>query len=844
MNIKRILVSLSLILALSAGLIAQSTGVTDSTAIISPNGYHIAMPSMRSTGSSQWYTVAQYGVYSHVLVVSINGTLSALTIVLEGSNDQVTVTTIGTSTDAAGGRITGDGAYNYIRARISSYTGTGRVTPAWTGFPTTATSGGGGGGGGGDVNLTQINSNTVNTGVGASASGTQRVVLSTDSTIANITSGTKTNNGQAPGATNLGVLPVVANAVAPTYTEGNQAALSTDLGGLLRVAVVSGGGTGGTSSSFGAGFPAIGTPSGFSDGSLMRPGLAVDADTSGGTQYVQRVQLGVSGSGGSVEVGTAASPLRTDPTGTTNQPVVGNKTNNAAAPGTNNVGVLPCLANAATPTFTEGNLVNCSVTLGGAERVVGTGTAGTANAGVLTVQGIASMTPVQVSQATAANLNATIVGTKSNNAVVPGSTNLGVLPAVATTAAPTYTDTDQVGLSTDLAGALRVNVVSGSTGNAASSATGSPVPAQADYTGINVAGTLRGQTGTNTSGSVYAADVNIVAAPTITYNATQPTKTDGQTVPDFQITSRGALIVNPGVESFPVTLAANQSVNVAQINGVTPLMGAGNTGTGSPRVTIATDQANLPVISGTAPVVTMNSASANAGVTSPIAGVFDDTAPTTLTENNFGFVRMSSNRNLYGTIRDAAGNERGANVNSSNELLTAIGTPANIGVYAEDAATVNGGNLMKVGSVRRDTSVTSATSDGQNAVINTDANGLLWTRSIQPCSARRNIVVPVSSTTDVVLVTATASVRTYICGGMLNATAAEIFNIWEGTGSTCGTGSAALIGSTTEASGPSFAANGGFTINAPLSTASTNVDVCLRISGSNRVAGYITYVQE
>lgn len=39
------------------------------------------------------------------------------------------------------------------------------------------------------------------------------------------------------------------------------------------------------------------------------------------------------------------------------------------------------------------------------------GTAGTANANVLTVQGIASMTPVQVSQATAASLNATVVGT-------------------------------------------------------------------------------------------------------------------------------------------------------------------------------------------------------------------------------------------------------------------------------------------------------------------------------------------------------------------------------------------------------------------------------------------------
>lgn len=44
-----------------------------------------------------------------------------------------------------------------------------------------------------------------------------------------------------------------------------------------------------------------------------------------------------------------------------------------------------------------------------------------------------------------------------------------------------------------------------------------------------------------------------------------------------------------------VALPANQSVNESQINGVTPLMGAGNTGTGSQRVTIASDQANVAV---------------------------------------------------------------------------------------------------------------------------------------------------------------------------------------------------------------------------------------------------------
>lgn len=57
-------------------------------------------------------------------------------------------------------------------------------------------------------------------------------------------------------------------------------------------------------------------------------------------------------------------------------------------------------------TVQPGNTANTTPWL-----VTGSGSAGTAAAGVLTVQGIASMTPVQVSQATAGNLNATVVGT-------------------------------------------------------------------------------------------------------------------------------------------------------------------------------------------------------------------------------------------------------------------------------------------------------------------------------------------------------------------------------------------------------------------------------------------------
>lgn len=52
--------------------------------------------------------------------------------------------------------------------------------------------------------------------------------------------------------------------------------------------------------------------------------------------------------------------------------VVGNKTNNNAAPGATNVGVLPGLANAAAPTWTEGDLILESMDLSGRQRVLST----------------------------------------------------------------------------------------------------------------------------------------------------------------------------------------------------------------------------------------------------------------------------------------------------------------------------------------------------------------------------------------------------------------------------------------------------------------------------------------
>lgn len=76
---------------------------------------------------------------------------------------------------------------------------------------------------------------------------------------------------------------------------------------------------------------------------------------------------------------------------------------------------------------------------------------------------------------------------------------------------------------------------------------------------------------------------------------------------------------------------------------------------------------------------------------------FDDTSPTSITENQFGNLRMSANRNLYVTIRDAAGNERGLNIDASGQLAVSVASlpshaVTNAGTFAvQSTASAAGG---------------------------------------------------------------------------------------------------------------------------------------------------------
>lgn len=166
-------------------------------------------------------------------------------------------------------------------------------------------------------------------------------------------------------------------------------------------------------------------------------------------------------------------------------------------------------------------------------------------------------------------------------------------------------------------------------------------------------------------------------------------------------------------------LEANQSVNVAQINGVTPLVGNGASGTGATRVTIANDSTGI--------LATVTNLSQLGTVAFPIEDAAETAAGT-------GIYAMSVRRDTAASSAGTTGDNATINTDAVGALWANIATPATIGIYVEDAAQTAGGNLMMAGSVRRDAAASSAGTDGDNATINTDALGRLWVNCGTGCS--------------------------------------------------------------------------------------------------------------
>lgn len=175
-------------------------------------------------------------------------------------------------------------------------------------------------------------------------------------------------------------------------------------------------------------------------------------------------------------------------------------------------------------------------------------------------------------------------------------------------------------LQLDANGYLNVHVAAGSSGNAAAAATGSAVPASADFTGLNVAGNLRGQTGVNPSGTVYAAQVD-----------------------------------------------------VASLAGTTASVGNGVSGAGCLRVNIASDNTAFAVVAGG----NVASGAADAGNPVKVGGVYH-AAPITLTDGQRGDAQIDANGYLL--VHVAAGSSGNAAASATGSAVPASADFAGLNV--------------------------------------------------------------------------------------------------------------------------------------------------------------------
>jgi hypothetical protein len=262
-----------------------------------------------------------------------------------------------------------------------------------------------------------------------------------------------------------------------------------------------------------------------------------------------------------------------------------------------------------------------------------------------------------------------------------------------------------------------------------------------------------------------------------------------------------------------VALPANQSVNVNQINSVTPLMGTGLTGTGSLRVTIATDQAQLT----------------NKLLVTPDSVALPANQSVNVSQINAVTPLMGNGVTGTGSPRVTLASDG-----------TAISTTGYMSVKIDQTTpgTTNG--------VRSDASgATGAAPPARaelNGFIGSGATGG-FTTGAAVGDTYKNISVSTATTT--LLVTGVSGRQVRISALHMITAAANNVALIEGTGATCGTGSAGMAGGTTAASGYNLAANGGIAFGSGLGTvmqtATTGDSVCVVTSAATQLSGGLQY---
>lgn len=256
-------------------------------------------------------------------------------------------------------------------------------------------------------------------------------------------------------------------------------------------------------------------------------------------------------------------------------------------------------------------------------------------------------------------------------------------------------------------------------------------------------------------GATDNAVLDTIASPVATIGTTPLQRVAIFDASNAQITSFGggtqytedaAAAADP-VGTAPILVRADTPAAITSANGDNVAQRGTNYGAAYVQV-VSSSGAFIDSFGGSGGTAMVDDAAFTPGSTSvtPMGAMFDDVTPDSVNEGDGGVVRMSANRNLYVTIRDAAGNERGLNIDAAGALSVASHAVTNAGTFAvqvdgaaltalqlidnivlaEDAAHVSGDPGVQLLAVRTDTPAARSGADGDYEPLQISA-GRLWT---------------------------------------------------------------------------------------------------------------------
>ena len=306
---------------------------------------------------------------------------------------------------------------------------------------------------------------------------------------------------------------------------------------------------------------------------------------------------------------------------------------------------------------------------------------------------------------------------------------------------------------------------------------------------------------------VYNYGANPIMVKLSTSGATTVTAATADAI--IQPSSAQELSVGTNTRIAYATTLSTSSMQVSGGAGIAAGWGGGGGSSGGGGGTSAADKSTWTVSS---------------TLQTPIGCEYTSGGATALTTGQMGTVGCTTGRGLFVNIDSLGG----------TGSFTAYGsTPGAVPALPVDAF---------VSNTNANGSATSANSSP--VVLASDQT------VADPCmyQAKLSSPIEVNATAATQIVAASASKKIYICSITIVAAGASTVSLLTGTGTNCGTATAAVMGSTTAANGMSFSASGGIVAGNGSSTVTyanvAGAELCTLQTAAVYLSGYVSYIQQ